>query len=313
VAVGSLDAYTYSDGSWSDGVSVESETELSLKSVSCPSASFCAAVDSGGNAFTDINGVWSGPHQLTPTLPLGELTLSSVSCPTATFCVAVGSAASTPNLQTAATSGTAVAFTYSNGTWSSAEDVGSADQLSSISCTSPSFCASVGVTLSGSTFTGYDYIVRNDHWSPSEVLGSSFAPASISCATPSFCEAVGSVGAINTASSILDGAAATYSAGVWSSARTIAPSHGFTAVSCPTRSSCMAVSTNETTPVADESAYSNAYADGNWSTAGQVGPTISALTGVSCPTATFCLAGGASTGSPSGDSMATVYAYTGTF
>jgi hypothetical protein len=193
-------------------------------------------------------------------------------------------------------------------------DIGSADQLSSISCPSTSFCASVGETFKGSTFTGYGYTIKNDQWSPGEVLGSSFAPSSISCSTSSFCEAVGAVGTIDTPNSILDGAAVTYSAGAWSTARTLAPGHTFTAIACPSRSSCMAVGMNETSSeAADESAFSSTYADGNWSAAVQVGPTINDLVGVSCPTTTFCLAGGTTTASPGSDSMATVYAYSGTF
>jgi hypothetical protein len=312
VAIGTLDAYTHTNGTWSGGASVEAQTELALESVSCPSTAFCAAVDSGGNAFMEANGAWLTPQQL--TLTVGELDLRSVSCPTVSFCVAVGSAASGPGMQITATSGKAVAFTYTNGTWSSAMDIGSADQLTSISCPSTSFCASVGETFKGSTFTGYGYTIKNDRWSPREVLGSSFAPTSIACSISSFCEAVGAVGTIDSPNSTLDGAAVTYSAGAWSSARTIAPRHTFTAVSCPSRSSCMAVGMSENSPeAADESACSSAYADGNWSAAVPVGPTINDLAGVSCPTTTFCLAGGTTTASPGSDSMATVYAYSGNF
>ncbi len=53
-------------------------------SVSCPSSSFCVAVDSSGDVST-YNGVsWSSPKVIDPS---GVLV--SVSCPTVRFCVAV--------------------------------------------------------------------------------------------------------------------------------------------------------------------------------------------------------------------------------
>jgi type IV pilus assembly protein PilY1 len=51
--------------------------------VSCPSSSFCVAVDTLGNAVTFDGGVWSAPNKISP------LPLAAVSCPTATFCAAV--------------------------------------------------------------------------------------------------------------------------------------------------------------------------------------------------------------------------------
>ena len=52
-------------------------------SVSCPTTSFCAAVDLKGNALTYHSGTWSPPENVTGPC------LSSVSCTTATFCIAV--------------------------------------------------------------------------------------------------------------------------------------------------------------------------------------------------------------------------------
>jgi hypothetical protein len=55
-----------------------------LDSVSCPSESFCAAVDRVGNAFTYQGGAWSGPRSIAAGWPL-----AAVSCSSLTFCVAV--------------------------------------------------------------------------------------------------------------------------------------------------------------------------------------------------------------------------------
>ena len=52
--------------------------------MSCPSASFCVAVDDDGNAFTYNGSSWSTPSRIDT---IGDLT--SVSCPSSSFCVAV--------------------------------------------------------------------------------------------------------------------------------------------------------------------------------------------------------------------------------
>jgi hypothetical protein len=49
-ATGNVDGYAYSDGSWARGVVVHHSNKLT--SVSCPSADYCVAADSGGNVYT---------------------------------------------------------------------------------------------------------------------------------------------------------------------------------------------------------------------------------------------------------------------
>jgi hypothetical protein len=86
----------YSGGTWSDPVSIDSGSELT--GVSCPSSTFCVAVDNGGNAFTytgtavdqtgntyTYNGYsWNPPDDVDNG---NEFT--QVSCHSATFRVAV--------------------------------------------------------------------------------------------------------------------------------------------------------------------------------------------------------------------------------
>ncbi len=55
-----------------------------LIQVSCPSTTWCAAVDQNGNAFTYSNGAWSGPVPVS-----GASEFDGLSCPTTTFCIAV--------------------------------------------------------------------------------------------------------------------------------------------------------------------------------------------------------------------------------
>jgi hypothetical protein len=44
--------YTYSGGSWSVGQRIDNNNNDLLNSVSCPTASFCVAVDNNGYEFT---------------------------------------------------------------------------------------------------------------------------------------------------------------------------------------------------------------------------------------------------------------------
>jgi hypothetical protein len=55
--------------------------------VSCPSASFCVAVDAYGNGVTFNGSSWTAPANIDATNGL-----TSVSCPSASFCVAVDGA-----------------------------------------------------------------------------------------------------------------------------------------------------------------------------------------------------------------------------
>jgi hypothetical protein len=98
----------------------------SLTSVSCPTSSFCMAVDSNGHAITYSNGTWSSPQSID-----SNSYLTSVSCPTTSFCMAVDLYGN--------------AITYSNGTWSSPQSIDPNGSLTSVSCPTTSFCMAVGV------------------------------------------------------------------------------------------------------------------------------------------------------------------------
>ena len=65
-----------------------------LDSVSCPAATFCAAVDTNGNVVTYNGSTWNAPQHLDTTAAQSSAAptptqLNSVSCPTQSFCVAV--------------------------------------------------------------------------------------------------------------------------------------------------------------------------------------------------------------------------------
>jgi hypothetical protein len=60
--------------------------DSSLESISCPSAIWCVAVDSSGNALELEDGMWSKPAHVTS----GDESFTSVSCAAVERCVAVG-------------------------------------------------------------------------------------------------------------------------------------------------------------------------------------------------------------------------------
>jgi len=96
-----------------------------LTSVSCPTTTFCMAVDDAGNALIYTNGTWSTPDYIDTNEDL-----ASVSCPTTTFCMAVGFTD---------------ALTYTNGTWSTPDNIDpNGGGPNSVSCPTTTFCMAVG-------------------------------------------------------------------------------------------------------------------------------------------------------------------------
>ena len=137
------------------------------------------AVDTSGNELTYNNGSWSTPT----SIDSGGMVTTSVSCPAsavapAPFCVAVD------------INGRAVID--QNGTWGNPATVNSNVAMTSVSCTSASFCTAVGLSTSGGSLSGDAVSYNGTAWSsPTTVAsGSSFLDA-VSCSSPSFCAAVG--------------------------------------------------------------------------------------------------------------------------
>ena len=193
---------------WSAPVSIDPNNG-GLGSVSCASASFCTAVDNGGNAFTFNGSTWSSPKSIDPNgYP------NSVSCPSASFCAAVD-----PER----------ALTWNGSTWSAPEYIDSSDgYLQSVSCASASFCAAVDSYGNALTFNGTS-------WSaPTSIDPNLGDLTSVSCALASFCTAVDN-----------GGNALTFNGSTWSSPEGIDSSQlgpvELTSVSCPSASFCAAV------------------------------------------------------------------------
>jgi hypothetical protein len=271
-----------STAGWSSGTLIDASGG-GLLSVSCPTASFCVAVDVDGYAFTYNGSSWSSAEPI----DTGHAYLE-VSCPTASFCVVVDEAG--------------YALTYNSGSWSTAEAIDVGHDLTSVSCPTASFCATVG--NDGGSFVTYN----GSSWSTPASPDVFYSLESVSCPTASFCVAVDN-----------DGNALTYNSGTWSSPDSI-DTHWFSSVSCPTASFCVAVDeygnaftynsgswskaddidgTYELDSVSCPTASSCVAVDNNGNAFTYNGSSWSSpdsidagnhLSSVSCPTASFCAA-----------------------
>jgi uncharacterized Fe-S cluster protein YjdI len=178
-----------------------------LDAVSCPSATFCAAVDGNGNALTGGSPHWQ-PTRIDPIAGI----LTSVSCASPKFCAAVD------------TNGRAVTW---NGLWlvrpwSAANPVDPhGGGLTGVSCATATFCAAVDGNGNALRWNG-------KKWSAPDRIDAS-GLAGVSCPSAAFCLAVDDAGR-----------ALRWNGSRWTAAARIDGS-ALTAVSCADRSFCVAV------------------------------------------------------------------------
>jgi hypothetical protein len=170
-------------------------------------------------------------------------------------------------------------FTYSNGTWSSGQqlDPGVNGDFD-ISCPTDTFCVMVDEG-------DHEFTYSAGTWSSGRQIDQEGSLTSVSCPTTTFCVAVDNSGMVFI-----------YSAGTWSNGGQIDLEGGpqingddaLTSVSCPTTRFCVALGAL---------GYVFTYSGGAWSSGQQIDvegdPQINGyktLTSVSCPTTTFCVA-----------------------
>ncbi len=102
-------------------------TTSTLTDVSCPLASFSAAVDSTGEAIVWNGSRWSAASHLeSGSTAFSGPSLTGVSCTGASFCMAVD--------------GGGRVFTWSGRSWSAPVSVAPGHAFTAVSCTTPSFC-----------------------------------------------------------------------------------------------------------------------------------------------------------------------------
>jgi len=196
---------------WSAPVMIEPASSAVAYGISCPTSTWCMAVDELGNAISMERGIW-----ITPALVSAGGTLTSVSCPEKSACSAVSAGGET--------------FSYDGRSWTQRTRVGPSATYE-LSCPASTFCAAVGASgVRGgggtiSTFNGNTWStvpLPADIWPGSRWLD-------VSCAASTYCVAISDTP--NTM--VFDGKA-------WSSVTGSAPG-GLLSISCPTAGFCMGV------------------------------------------------------------------------
>jgi hypothetical protein len=264
-----------------------------LDSVSCPTASFCAAVDGNGNALTTAGGHrWSRPVTIDPIAGI----LTSVSCSSPVFCVAVDtmgyaltwngvswsrptwSATSPQDIaggaltsvscvpggsDCTAVDGNGRAISWSGASWSAPVSIDPGASLTGVSCPAAGFCAAVDSRNRALTWTGKSWTA------PRTVAAGGGGLTSVSCTSASFCAAVDARGQV-----------VTWNGTSWSAPRLVDRSGGLTSVSCVAGAGCLAV---------DSSGHEILLASGGVAER-TVDPSGGGLTSVSCPSAGYCVA-----------------------
>ncbi len=227
--------YTLSSGTWSQGQQVDTNSNQpvegftgpgtnslgQLTSISCPTTTFCAAVDNGGYAFIYSAGSWSAGQQIytnggsSTAILNGTVSaeINAVSCANPNFCIALDNGG-TIN-------------TYSDGVWSSSQQVDNSGTWVAVSCAPTEFC--VGVDASGSAL-----IYSGGSWSAGQRIDTGpngyGVLNSASCPTTGFCVVADQTG------NVLN-----YASGTWSPPQPIYKRGGLN-ISCVTANFCMGIS-----------------------------------------------------------------------
>ena len=188
--------------------------------ISCPTTTFCVAVDAAGNLITERNGSWGAPVPAVQQKP-SPILWDSVSCSSATQCLAVG-----------LNSQFFPEYAYLQGTtWHVGETTETQTEFTSVSCQGNT-CLAVNSNGESVTFTFANDGVPT-FGAPKGIDSSQqgYVSYSISCATPTYCVAGGK-----------DGILVPWSNGVWGAGVQVFPaaSTNGTEVSCATLG-CVAV------------------------------------------------------------------------
>jgi hypothetical protein len=207
---------TFNGVSWSEPVLIDGSGIV--RSVSCASSSFCAAVDEHGSAVT-FNGVsWSEP-----VLIDGSGIVRSVSCASSSFCVAVGGR---------------YAVTFNGVSWSAPLSIQGNREVEAVSCASSSSCVAAGSAYT-ETFNGVSWSepTEIDPGNPDAAL----FPNSLSCPSASFCTLVADGENVLA----FDGSS-------WSVPATLESKAGLRSVSCASLWFCAAVDEDGNALIASE-------------------------------------------------------------
>ncbi len=263
---------------WSGPISLNPDVENpAFVAASCPTATFCMALDATGDYFTFDGSAWSGayfgsnlpPNHFDPNINGNGGSMTGVSCTSSTFCVAVDNAG--------------YGLIYNGTTWSAPVLLDAAGPglrggsfAMKVSCPAQGFCVVVDTA-------GNAYIYRSGAWGAGQDIDSSTSHNvvnSVSCATTTFCVAVDD-----------DGNVLYYNGAGWGAPQFIDDGVGpgivgniqtILSVSCPSVTFCMA---------GDATGGALAYNGSNWNTSYFVLTDYTPFGDISCVSSTFCMAG----------------------
>ena len=192
---------TWNGSAWSIAPSpnVSIPTHNALYGISCTSATFCMAAGSylNGSSKQTLVEAWNGSTWSITASPnmstIQDNQLTSISCTSPTACVAVGDYSNGTNGQT-------LVETWDGSAWSIASSPNTSsvqnNQLSGVTCTSPTSCVAVGSYFNGTngqtlveTWNGLVWSITT---SPNTSSSQNNQLASVSCTSPTACVAVGS-------------------------------------------------------------------------------------------------------------------------
>jgi len=227
----------YNGSTWSAPVTID--PGQALRSMSCPTASFCAVTDDVGNVLTWNGTTWSAPA------PVGLSFSAVVSCASANLCLAVGDDGSPSGAQSQ----------YDGVSWSTVTP-GAPTLMSLVSCAdtvcvavAPAYPGNTAVNSTSSTFSG-------TAWSSLVVVEADRTLVDASCASSTFCAAVDATGT-----------AYTYNGTTWSAGVRIDNVAVPTAISC-TSAFCVVV---------DDGGGAVRYSGGTWLPRVSLGSSITTV------------------------------------
>lgn len=186
-----------------------------IERVSCPTTTFCAAIDRGGNVMVSTN---PGAGQWTIPLPIGG-GLVDIDCPAANRCVVIDNVGDVI---------TSTNPTGGAGAWTKAA-VG-AGELTSLSCPTTTFCAAVGG--GGQVVTSTNPTGGAVAWTKAQTTAAERL-SSVTCASPTFCATLADrQNAIYTSTNPAGGPSA------WT--RRVVGTDKLTTLACPAADLCVA-------------------------------------------------------------------------
>lgn len=285
-------------------MAADSPSGDTVSGVSCPTTSWCMSVGRSSYGVPLFEKYSGGYWTVLPGIS-GVTTgqLSGLSCVTTKFCMAVGTSTQTGNNET-------LVAEWNGSSWSLVtspnEEVNGipsslANFLTSVSCTSTSFCMAVGdyTAPTSGTLTDLGESWNGSSWSllSPPTLGVGGTLTGVSCTGGGmFCAATGIY--YPGGNSVQTGLLMTWSGGSWTTTSGLASVWSMSAVSCVSLTSCTAVGESLAPPI---DGSSSDYPTGfvwNGSAWNQTMSTFAddglfgGLSGISCSSATSCEAVG---------------------